>query len=105
MFGPVLPFFLSCFREGPPFKVNQPKNNKKKETPDADRPLFFLFLFWEGPPASASDGLPSRCSPFRCRGKFVGFNPTVKRTVVYCEHAEKGRFARGEFFFPRFDRF
>ncbi|CAE7877088.1 unnamed protein product [Symbiodinium sp. KB8] len=23
--------------------------------------------------------------------KFVGFNPTVKRTVVYCEHEEKGK--------------
>ncbi|CAK9066522.1 unnamed protein product [Durusdinium trenchii] len=26
------------------------------------------------------------------KGKFVGFNPTVKRTVVYCEHEEKGKF-------------
>ncbi|CAJ1339492.1 unnamed protein product, partial [Effrenium voratum] len=25
------------------------------------------------------------------KSKFVGFNPTVKRTVVYCEHAEKGK--------------
>ena len=25
------------------------------------------------------------------KDKFVGFNPTVKRTVVYCEHEEKGK--------------
>lgn len=25
------------------------------------------------------------------KDKFVGFNPTVKRTVVYCEHEERGK--------------